>query len=108
MAVRVGGAFSSAFMILFGAIWIGSTMNIPAPMNVFFMLVGLLVMIMGVKTLINTFRRNRGMAQDARRLTDEASTQAGVPRQGRFCPYCGTEVKPDYTHCPVCGSRLEP
>lgn len=107
MAVRIGGAFSSAFGIFFSAIWLGLAIQIPAPMNALFVLVGLFVMAVSIRNLVRCVRGNRGMAQEARRLTDEASRPTGAPGH-RFCPYCGTELKPDYTHCPACGTRVEP
>lgn len=106
MAVRIGGAFSSAFGIIFSAMWLGLAIQIPAPMNVLFVLVGLFVLFVSIRNLVRCVRGNRGMAQEARRLTEMAS-QPQRASGHRFCPYCGTELKPDYTHCPACGTRVE-
>lgn len=31
---------------------------------------------------------------------------AGAPRGGMYCPYCGTEQAPDFEYCPKCGRKL--
>lgn len=91
-------------LLVFLALWIFSTSTIPMwPMNILFMLLGILIVSLGVYSIAKNYLRIRGCAK-ASEEQEQAEDEKG-PFTG-YCPYCGSPVREEYAHCRVCGKKL--
>lgn len=108
------GGIVGIFMIGFGIIWT----VIAAEASGVFTLFGVLWTGIAIVTTVYNFKnakgKNRYSSFDIVDSEDEpdplneryGARPDGNPKDGKFCPYCGTAIDSDYSFCPSCGRKL--
>jgi hypothetical protein len=116
------GGISSVVAVVFGLIWTIAAGSMDAPP--FFLLFGVLFMVLGAAQAIYNFKnaagKNRYSAFDItdaheepdplnRKFGPEASAEKVSDGQegGSFCPYCGQPAGQDHSFCRSCGRELK-
>lgn len=106
----IGRGLMAVFYIIFGVIWVTSTLSIPSPIGLLFTLAGIVVILLGLYSLFRkpAYRNLGNIPEDpARNLPDSdigpAEHDGG---SNGFCPYCGSPLQEGFRYCGVCGRRL--
>ncbi len=106
-----GGLLGCVFMLLFAVFWTSTAVStgIPFPMNMMFILVGVLLIVVAVKGIVQSLRPERKPAESG--IVDPAAPPMPEEPDVRheysgYCPYCGSPVETDHDFCSVCGKRL--
>lgn len=121
-------AIGSAAAAIFGVIWTLSAISMGAP--IFFALFGVVFVLLGIGQAVYNYKNatgeNRFSEYDITSSSEESdplndyfgrsrqdssyiSQSNETPADGegkRFCPYCGSEVEPQYLYCSKCGKKL--
>ena len=116
------GGIGSAAAALFGVFWTLAAASMGAP--VFFVLFGIVFILLGVAQAIYHFRNATGENRysefdivdsdeepdplDPRRAAGSPSSpeKPHAFARSRFCPYCGAKADGDFEFCNQCGKKL--
>lgn len=106
----IGRGLMAVFYIIFGVIWVTSTLSIPSPIGILFTLAGIVVILLGLYSLFRkpAYRNPWNIPEDpARNLPDSDIGPAEYDGGSNgFCPYCGSPLQEGFRFCGVCGRRL--
>ena len=91
-------------LLVFLALWIYSlSLMSMGIIGALFLLFGVLVVSLGIYSAFKNYFDVRESMKTVEN-PDDADHEKG-PYTG-YCPYCGSPVKEEYSHCRVCGKRL--
>ncbi|OPZ92075.1 MAG: hypothetical protein BWY74_01761 [Firmicutes bacterium ADurb.Bin419] len=123
----------SIFAIIFGVFWTIMAFSITSgsPFGIIgtiFPLFGIIFVIMGVIQAVYNFQNATGKDRysiyditdsqeegdpidswiKGRNDEDEeiGSTQQSIESGANYCPYCGAQLKNEYSFCPICGKQI--
>lgn len=108
------GGVVGIFMIGFGIVWT----VLAAQASGIFALFGILWTGVAIVNTVYNFKNAKGKNRystfdivDSEEEPDPLNERYGVrsepkPKDGKFCPYCGTAIDSDYSFCPSCGRKL--
>ena len=106
----LGKGLVAVFYIVFGIIWVSSTLSIPSGIGPLFTLAGVAVILLGLYSLFRkpAYRGPGGVPEDpARNPPDSGIVPEGHDGSSNgFCPYCGSPLQDGFRFCGVCGRRL--
>ncbi len=110
----------SIVAVVFGIFWTIMTLIMGAPF--FFPIFGVIFIIVGIIQAIYNFKnatsKNRFSEYDIvpsdkeEDYFNEHFSKKGLDHDynqnemGEFCPYCGSNISPDYEYCSKCGKKL--
>jgi uncharacterized membrane protein len=111
------GFIGSIATILFGIFWTFMTFSItkesPIAGTQLFPFFGLIVIGIGIFQAVYHYKNATGKERmsivdivEENEEKDPLNARFAHHEEGKFCPYCGTNVQTDFRFCPSCGKAL--